>query len=310
MPIDDLVFTPRRARCGVERGRHGSCSCSTNLTGRYNIWRMDSSGSWPMQLTQSDDNQAGFAVAPDGRTLFYTQDKGGNEQYDIYAVPSGGGAVRNLTNTADLRESGLLMAPDGRAIAMSTKRSNEGQNNLAVLDLASGKATQLTHETDPQWNWSAVAWVDGGRAIIANRGFTDGTTGEVWKVDTASGKPTRLLGKAEVVYQASDATRDGSAIAVTTNETTKQLHAAIYQRGTGAICTPSPRRGSNRAGRSARTDGRWSSAPARTDGIDRAGRCGVARRAAAAASSRGERDRRDAAVHAGFAAPDGASFGR
>ena len=150
---------------------------------------------------------------------------------------------------------------------MSTKRSNEGQNNLAVIDLAIGKATQLTHEADPQWNWSAVAWVDGGRAIIANRGFTDGTTGEVWKVDVASGKATRLLGKAEVVYQASDATRDGSAIAVTTNEATKQLHAAVYQAGDAErSARSSRRRGSSRAARSAPTDGRWSSAPARTDG--------------------------------------------
>ena len=67
---------------------------STNLTGRYNIWRMDAAGSWPVQLTQSDDNQGGFAVSPDGRTLYYTQDKGGNEYTDIYAVPTGGGAAQ------------------------------------------------------------------------------------------------------------------------------------------------------------------------------------------------------------------------
>src|SRR6185295_9114044 len=141
----------------------------------------------------------------------------------------------NLTNTADLRESQLLIAPDGRSMAMSTKRSNEGQNNLAVMNLASGKVTQLTREADPQWNWSAAAWIDGGRALIANRGFTDGSVGEVWKVDVATGKATRLLGKPEVFYQASDATRDGSAVALTTNETTKQLHAAVYQPASGAI---------------------------------------------------------------------------
>src|SRR3954470_11440103 len=191
VPIDDLTFT-RGALDAAWSADGRQLFVSTNLTGRYNIWRMDAAGSWPVQLTQSDDNQAGFAVAPDGRTLFYTQDKGGNEQYDIYAVPSAGGAVRNLTNTADLRESGLLMAPDGRTIAMSTKRSNEGQNNLAVLDLASGRATQLTHEADPQWNWSAVAWINGGRSLIANRGFTDGTTSEVWRVDVATGKATQL----------------------------------------------------------------------------------------------------------------------
>jgi dipeptidyl aminopeptidase/acylaminoacyl peptidase len=239
VPIDDLIFS-RGALDAAWSADARQLFVSTNLTGRYNIWRMDTAGSWPVQLTQSDDNQAGFAVAPDGRTLYYTQDKGGNEQYDIYAVPTAGGAVRNLTNTPDLRESGLVMSRDGRAIALSTKRSNEGQNNLAVMDVASGKVTQLTHEADPQWNWSAVAWVDGGRSLIANRGFTDGTVGEVWKVDAATGKGTRLLGKPDTFYQASDATVDGSAVAVTTNETTKQLHAGLYQGGSIRTLRPTP----------------------------------------------------------------------
>jgi dipeptidyl aminopeptidase/acylaminoacyl peptidase len=236
VPIDDLVFS--RGSLDAAWSADGrQLFVSTNLTGRYNIWRMDADGSWPVQLTQSDDNQAGFAVSPDGRTLYYTQDKGGNEQYDIYAVPTAGGAVRNLTNTPDLRESGLLIAPDGRAIALSTKRSSEGQENLAVFDVATGKTRALTQEADPQWRWGAVAWVDGGRALIVNRSFADGSVGEVWRVDAATGKATRLLGKPGVLYQASDATRDGSAIAITTNETTKQPHAAVYQSATGSIRT-------------------------------------------------------------------------
>ena len=139
MPIDDLVFS-RGVLDATWSADGRQLFISTNLTGRYNIWRTDADGSWPVQLTQSDDNQAGFAVAPDGRTLYFTQDKGGNEQYDIYAVPSGGGAVRNLTNTPDIAKSGLLASPDGRSIALSTKRKDEGQNNLAVMDMATGRS--------------------------------------------------------------------------------------------------------------------------------------------------------------------------
>jgi len=234
VPIDDLVYS--RGLFDAAWSADGrQLFVSTNLTGRYNIWRMDADGSWPVQLTQSDDGQGGFAVAPDGKTLFYTQDKGGNEQYDIYAVPTAGGAVRNLTNTPDLRESGLLFAPDGRAIALSTKKTGEGQNNLAVMDLASGQVRGLTHEADAQWNWSPAAWTDGGRSLIANRAYTDGSLGEVWKVDVASGTATKLLGKPGVFYSATDATRDGSAIAVTTNERTKQQHAVVFSPATGAV---------------------------------------------------------------------------
>ena len=234
VPIDDLVFT-RGALDGAWSADGRQLFVSTNLTGRYNIWRMDAAGSWPVQLTQSEDNEAGFAVAPDGRTLYYTQDKGGNEQYDIYAVPTAGGATRNLTNTPDIREDGLLISPDGRQMALSTKRKTEGQINLAVMDLASGTVRPLTHEADPQWDWGAVAWTDGGRSLIANRSFVGGDAGEVWKVDVATGKATRLLGKPGVIYTASGATPDGSTVALTTNEGTHQLHAAVFTPASGAI---------------------------------------------------------------------------
>ena len=239
IPIDDLVFS--RGVLDASWSADGrQLFVSTNLTGRYNIWRMDSDGSWPVQLTQADDNESGFAVSPDGKTLYYTQDKGGNEQYDVYAVPTAGGEPKDLTNTPDIRENGLLVSPDGRTMAMSTKRSGQGQVDLAVLDIATGQVRSLTHEADPQWDWSAVAWIDNGRSIIANRSFVGGDAGEIWKIDAASGRATKLLGKAGVVYQSSDATRDGSVVAFTTNDATHQLHAAIYASGSGAVRTLKP----------------------------------------------------------------------
>ena len=234
VPIDDLVFS-RSVGDAAWSADGRQLFVSTNLTGRYNIWRTDASGSWPVQLTENDDRQGGLVVSPNGRMLYYVQDKGGNEQYDVYVVPTAGGAPNNLTDTPDIREDGLLMSPDGRSMAMSTKKSGEGQVNLAIMDMASGQVRALTHEADPQWRWSAVAWTDGGRSLIANRGFADGTLGEVWKVDAASGKATRLLGKPDTVYTASDATRDGSLIAVTTDDGTKQLHAVVFAPATGAI---------------------------------------------------------------------------
>lgn len=239
VPIDDLIFS-RGVLSATWSADGRQLFISTNLTGRYNIWRSDAAGSWPVQLAQSDDGQDGLTVSPDGRTLYYLQDKGGNERYDIYAVPTGGGAPRNLTNSPEVQESALLMAPDGRSIALSHKRGDQGQIDIAVMDTASGAVRLLTHEADPQWNWQAVAWTNKGRGLIANRGLVDGTVGEVWSVDVATGKATNLLGKPDVLYTASGATADGSAIALTTNEQTKQLHAAMFTPKTGAIRTLTP----------------------------------------------------------------------
>lgn len=200
---------------------------ATNLTGRTNIWRTDTAGSWPVQLTQSEDAQSGLAVSRDGKWVYFEQDKGGNEYTDIFRVPTAGGAPVNLTNTPDRRESNLLVAPQGGLIALTTKLKTEGQSNLAVMD-ADGKIRALTAEKDAQFGWAPVAWIDGGRALIANRDRVDGAASEVWRVDVADGKATLLLAKPDTIFSASDATADGTTIAVTSNDGTGQLHAGLY----------------------------------------------------------------------------------
>lgn len=200
----------------------------TNLAGRFNIWRTDADGSWPVQITQSDETQSGLAVSPDGKTLFFEEDQGGNEYTDLFAIPTAGGAAVNLTNTPDVREGSLLIAPGGATAAIAHKLKSEGQTNIAIIDLASKQVRLLTREADPQWQWGAVAYVDGGRALIANRGFIDGSASEVWRIDVASGEATKLLGAKDVIYAAGGATPDGGTLAVTTDEKTGQPHAGIY----------------------------------------------------------------------------------
>ncbi len=234
VPIDDLGYS--RGLLSAAWGADGKqLFLSTNLTGRYNIWRTDAAGSWPVQLAQADDRQSSLLVSPDGKTVYFNQDLGGNEEYDIYAVPAAGGAVTNLTHTPDIREGAELVAPDGKSIAISYKPKTRGQTDLAVLDLGTGTVRKLTDEVDPQWNWSAVAWVDGGKALIANRGFTDQSVGEVWRIDTATGKATRLLGKAKTVYAVADATADGNTLAIATNDKTGQMHAGVYTVDTASF---------------------------------------------------------------------------
>ena len=176
VPIDDLVFT--RGALDASWSADGrQLFVSTNLTGRYNIWRMDAAGSWPVQLTQAEDNQAGFAVSPDGRTLYYTQDKGGNEQYDIYAVPTAGGAPHDLDQYA--RHPGVGAADRPRRACHRTV--DQAQGGRTEQPRGDGRrdrdSTPLTREADPKWNWSAVAWTDGGRRLIANRSVVDGSGG-------------------------------------------------------------------------------------------------------------------------------------
>lgn len=226
VPLDDIGVT--RSLYDAAWSADGKTMfIATDLTGRANIWRMDANGGWPVQLTQSDDAQSGLAASRDGQWLYFVQDVGGNEYYDLYRVPVAGGAVENLTNTPDRREDALLVGPTGGLVALSTKLKSEGQSNLAVMD-ASGKIRNLTAEKDPAYNWGAVAWIDGGKAIIANRSNVDSTVAEIWRIDAATGAATKLLAKPKTIYAASGASPDGAVLAVTTDEGTGQPHAGAY----------------------------------------------------------------------------------
>lgn len=227
VPVEDLSYS---RTLGSNAWSHDGSEIFlvTNLTGRNNIWKIPATGGWPVQLTRSDERQGDLIPAFDGQTLYFTQDVGGDEQFDIFAVPTNGGDVRNLTNTPELRENALLIAPDGKTGAISTKLRTEGQVNLAIIDLATGETRPLVTEPDPVYRWAPIAWVEGGKALIAVRSNANSTLAEVWRVNLAGGAKTLLLGKADTIYRASDASPDGKLLAVTTNEGTGQLRAGIY----------------------------------------------------------------------------------
>ena len=226
IPLDDIGITRSLYRA-VWSADDRHIFVSTNLTGRFNIWRTDTAGSWPIQLTQSDEVQAGVVASADGRWVLFEQDVGGNEYADIYRVPVNGGTVENLTSTPDRGESSMLVDPLSGSIALTTKLKSEGQSNLAVMT-ADGSVRLLTREADPQYSWHASKWVDGGRAIIANRQRVDDRQTEVWRIATADGRATRLLSKPDTIYEAEDASPDGKTIAITTDDGTGQLRAGVY----------------------------------------------------------------------------------
>src|ERR1700744_784049 len=116
VPVPDLFYVRNSLDAAWSRDSK-SFIVSTNLTGRFNLWSVAASGAFPTQLTQSDDRQMGIATSPDGKGVVYQSDRGGAEIYDLFAVPSAGGAVVNLTHSDDVSETGAVFSRDGRWLA-------------------------------------------------------------------------------------------------------------------------------------------------------------------------------------------------
>ncbi len=227
VPIEDLGLTRGVADAAWSAdGKY--VFISTNITGRYNLWRVDAAGSWPAQLTQSEEYQSALSPSPDGRSLLFNQDVGGNERQDLYSVPTSGGPVTQLTATPDVSEDNARFSPDGRSVSLEIKPVTGATYNIGVMDLATRQIRMLTQETVADRNWDVAGWAPDGKSLFANRGKVDGSTSSIWKIDVASGTKTLLSAEKEQVYiAATSVSSDGRLVAVSSNEGNSQLRAGI-----------------------------------------------------------------------------------
>ncbi len=69
VPLGDLSAV--RGATGAAWAPDGkSLVIGSNLTGRYNLWRVDLGRNFPVQLTTSDESQQPALVTPDGQIMF------------------------------------------------------------------------------------------------------------------------------------------------------------------------------------------------------------------------------------------------
>jgi dipeptidyl aminopeptidase/acylaminoacyl peptidase len=232
IPIEDLGVT--RGVGDVAWSVDGkSVFISTNLTGRYNLWRVDAAGGWPAQLTQSEDFQERLAPSPNGSDLLFNQDAGGNERYDLYSVPAHGGPVTQLTATPDVSEEDAYFSPDGRTVALKIKPASGATYNIAVMDLATRQIRPLTQESAADRNWDVVGWMPDGRSLIANRTKVDASEASIWRIDVANGAKSPVsIEKKRIYIAASTLSADGRLLAISSNEKTGQMRAGILELAT------------------------------------------------------------------------------
>ena len=217
-PFDDLYYT--RSVFGAAWSPDGKqIVFTTDISGRFNLWKVRASGGWPTQITQSDERQYSAVWSPDGKWIVYQQDQAGNELWDLYAVPSDGGESINLTNTPNVREESPRWSPDGKVIALNIKDKTATSYDLATLDFATHQVRNLTHEPDANRSWASVAWSADGRTVYATRYEISFQDSDIYAVDVATGKQTNLTPhRGKVLTFASSLSPDGKTLLVTSNE--------------------------------------------------------------------------------------------
>ena len=231
IPIDDLYFT--RSVFGASWSYDSKeIVFTTDISGRSNLWKVSADGGWPLQLTQSDERQFGATWSPDGKWIVFQQDTGGNELWDLFAVPSDGGEVINLTQTPAIREESALWSPDGKTIAFNSKPKEATVYDVSVMDWATRKVTPLTHENTANHLWQAVAWSPDGKTLYANRIEVSFTDADIYAVDITSGNATSLTPhQGKVLNRATSLSKDGKSLLMASNEESGYQNVALLDVG-------------------------------------------------------------------------------
>ncbi|MDR5683857.1 MAG: S9 family peptidase [Armatimonadota bacterium] len=206
----------------------------TNITGRYNIWRVGADGGWPIQITVSDEWTHLEDPAPDGRWLVYTQDVGGNEKPNIYLLPPTGGPARNVTNTEGVAYHAIQWLPRQGRLLFSAEREAPGAYMVYLLDPQTGDVERVAgNETGECIHLRSSP--DGRHlALVRTRDFHH--TG-VTVLDLRSGEERVLVPIDETTATyAVDWTRDGRGLFIVSNRTPWECDTAgLLDVATGAI---------------------------------------------------------------------------
>ncbi|HWJ47041.1 MAG TPA: hypothetical protein VNS62_05275, partial [Candidatus Udaeobacter sp.] len=234
-PIDDLYYT--KTVFGAAWSPDGKQIVFTSdIAGRFNLWKVNASGGWPIQLTQSDERQYGATWSPDGKWIVYQQDHAGDELWDLYAVPSDGGQIVNLTNTPAIREESPRWSHDGKTIALGYKPKDGAQYDIALLDWSTRKVRMLTHEQQPGYAWNVVAWSSDDKTIYASRVDPPYTDADVYRIDVATGKMENLTAhKGTIRYLGSSLSPDDKTLLLTSDAKGGYMNVALLDVATKKV---------------------------------------------------------------------------
>jgi len=227
VPIDDLYFT--RAVSGPAWSPDGKeVAFTTNLTGRLNLWKIPARGGFPIQLSQSDDRQYSALWSPDGKWILYQSDKGGNEAYDIFAVPANGGQAVNLTNTPDISETNAHFSPDGKQLVISYKPKTSPATDVAVMDWTTHQVHKLTNEETKDHSWQAASFSPDGKYIYATRVNAGDSDADIYRVSVSGGSPENLTAhQGNIRYQVTDVSPDGHTLLINADDKEGFAHVAL-----------------------------------------------------------------------------------
>ena len=176
---------------------------TSDRSGSFDLWLMDSDGSDSTRLTASDNDEVMPSWSPDGTQVAFASAVNQESPSDICVINSDGSGLKNLTQTADVAELAPSWSPDGEQIVYGLW--TDGADRIHIIDSDGGESRMLAG--NGQW----PSWSPDGERILFSR--DRGPSGpELWTMKR-DGSGQKALTDSDAEPTEPSWSPDGSAIA-------------------------------------------------------------------------------------------------
>ncbi|MCA1630605.1 MAG: S9 family peptidase [Acidobacteria bacterium] len=179
----------------------------------------------------------GAAFSPDERSIIFSSNKTGI--FNVYAVPTSGGAPKQLTNSAKESTYAVTCLPDGRVVYTYDRGGNEN-SHLYVLE-ANGGERDLTPGEKTKANF--LGWAQDRKSFFVSTNERDPRYFDIYEMSVPDFKAT-LLFRDEAGYDVGDISNDKKFIALgKTGDSTTDSDIYLYNTATKEMKKITPHAG-------------------------------------------------------------------
>lgn len=134
-------------------------------SGAFELWHLPRGGE-PQQMTKLSQIVVNPWGSPDGQTIVFGSDHGGDERYDLHRLNLADKKLATLFPTKNISETAHRFSPDGTTLAYEADPEIQFRPQLFIRNLVSGRERQLTKEATPV---RGPIWSRNGKMLAAVR---------------------------------------------------------------------------------------------------------------------------------------------
>jgi dipeptidyl aminopeptidase/acylaminoacyl peptidase len=168
------------------------------ITGTLQVWRLDGAQTFPIQMTGGQDATSISGITPDGKYLFLSRDRQGEENPGLYIQSTQGGALEVIQHLPGVRTTLQYIDNDNRTIYYSANDINPDANTIYRYDLLTKQKTQISGADGIIWIADVFTDPQTGKKLKFLFGKATGSRSrEYYEYDVRTKSTTLIIGQNE-----------------------------------------------------------------------------------------------------------------